>query len=183
MTMPKVGDKTFTAHKFFLVSQTHDFSSQLLSSDEAPSNSASSSAQTAATSSTYRLNHLCNNPAVFDAFLHYLYGSHICLVPLYNHRGDGIDPGNITTSTSQGDSVGSGVTLLESAEVITDSSIASVDNSDLTEEYDKFTCKDPLDDLEDAEVSHSMVPHTCGAQIHSHICSHAHTHIFLVHTL
>lgn len=114
----QVGGQLFSAHKFILNSQTCDFSSQLVVSDS-PS---------CPPELTFKLRKKCDNPDVFDAFLHYVYGSSIRLVPLAKPHFLG-NSGASTESTNS---------LLDGIDSTPDTSLVSLDEDDLTEEYDKF---------------------------------------------
>ena len=79
--------------------------------------------------------------------MQYIYGSHIRLLP------------PLTTDFSVGSS---GIRGEESAqcdgfESTPDTSFASVDENDLTEEYDKYAANDLLDDCADIEVTHKAI--------------------------
>lgn len=100
----------FGAHNFILHSQTRDFTSQLLSSDSLHDQ-------------TFKLRKKCDNPDVFDAFLHYVYGSCIRLVPPAS-------PHLIDNEGTDNHLVG--------MESTPNTSLVSVDEDDLTEEYDMF---------------------------------------------
>lgn len=116
MLCTQVGGQLFTAHKFILNSQTCDFASKLLPSDSL------------SPELTFKLRKKCDNPDVFDAFLHYVYGSSIRLVPLAkSHLLDNSGAGTEGINS-----------LLDGIESTPDTSIVSLDENDLTEEYDKF---------------------------------------------
>lgn len=90
---------------------------------------------------------------MFDAFLHYIYGSDIRLLPLYKDGKHVTGTGTSIASVSSGGGVESGITLLDGMEATPDTSVTSVDENDLTEEYDKYASNDPLDDFADVEVT------------------------------
>ena len=107
----QVGGQYFSAHKFILNSQTRNFTSQLTPT------------KTPSSPPTYQLCNKCDDPDVFDAFLHYIYGSHIRFLPpaTLPHAIEGAGDGIETTP---------------------DTSVISVDENDLTEEYDKYCVDD-----------------------------------------
>lgn len=85
----------------------------------------------------------CDNPSVFEACLYYIYGSHIRILRPPTVNGPHGDLGNGAPGTSS-------VASLES-EVTPDTSFASVDENDLTAEYDRFAVSDPLHDFDKLE--------------------------------
>ena len=142
----QVGDESFTAHKFFLGSQTRNFPSQLLPSESTQPHSSSHSC----VPSSYKLNGLCDNPAVFDACLHYIYGSHIRLLPLYSQK---VDSNEADVPVNDGNRNGDvKTTPMDRLEVTPDTSFASLDDNDLTEEYDKYASNDLLDESESGNL-------------------------------
>lgn len=122
----EVGGQDFSAHRFILSSQTRDFASQLV-----PSPSSASLDGTP----TFKLRKKCEDPDVFNAFLHYIYGSSIRLLPPPRETA-----GGSTTSTS------TTLELLEGVESTPDTSFVSLDENDLTEEYDKYCVDNQLQD-------------------------------------
>lgn len=82
---------------------------------------------------TFKLRKKCDNPDVFDAFLHYVYGSHIRLLPPPNAHSNLLSPQSDHSTTS-----GTGTNLLDGIESTPDTSFTSLDENDLTEEYDKY---------------------------------------------
>lgn len=110
LVFAQVGDQLFNAHNFILHSQIRDFTSQLLPSESPPG-------------PTFKLRKKCDNPDVFEAFLHYVYGSCIRLVP----------PSEPHLAVDKGTDG-----LVDGVESTPDTSLVSVDENDLTEEYDMF---------------------------------------------
>ena len=122
----QVGGQDFSAHKFILSSQTRDFASQLV-----PSSSSASPDGTP----TFKLCKKCEDPDVFDAFLHYVYGSSLRLLPPPQ-----------TTAAAGGSTTTTTLDLLDGMESTPDTSFVSLDENDLTEEYDKYCVDNQLQD-------------------------------------
>ncbi len=80
---------------------------------------------------TIKLGKKFENPEVFDAFLHYIYGSHIRLIPPPSYLLGPYSDHPVVGSK------GSGI-VPDGIESTPDTSFASLDENDLTEEYDKF---------------------------------------------
>lgn len=117
----QVAEQSFTAHKFILGSQAHDFITQLVPCDDL-------------SPSTFKLQKKCDNPDVFDAFLHYIYGNHVRLVPPSNTHSHPVSPCPSHTRTN----IIGNDPLWDGMESTPDTSFTSVDENDLTEEYDKY---------------------------------------------
>lgn len=64
---------------------------------------------------------------MFDAFLHYVYGNHLRLIPPSYLHHQPSTAGSESTSTT-----------IDGVESTPDTSLASIDENDLTEEYDKY---------------------------------------------
>lgn len=92
----------------------------------------------------------CNNPLVAEAFLHYVYGAHIKLVPpivshTHNHSSGQTGLGNGLPGTGSASSL--------DPETTPDTSFnASVDENDLTGIYDQFFARSYSDEFADIEV-------------------------------
>ena len=104
----QVANQNFDVHKYILASQARDFMSQLVPCDSP-------------VPSTFRLRKKCDNPDVFEAFLHYVYGCSLRLVPPPS-SAHAHPPSPLATTV----------------ENTPDTSFTSVDENDLTEEYDNY---------------------------------------------
>ena len=93
----------------------------------------------------------CNNLLVVEAFLHYVYGAHIKLVPpivshAHNHNSSQTGLGNGLPGTGSASSL--------DPETTPDTSFnASVDENDLTGIYDQFFARSYSDEFADIEVN------------------------------
>ena len=99
----------------------------------------------------------CNNPLVLEAFLHYVYGAHVKLVPptpshTNNHTS--------TCQTGLGNGLpGTGSTSSLDPETTPDTSFnVSVDENDLTGVYDQFFARSYSDEFADVEVNLRVEP-------------------------
>ena len=132
----QAGGQFFPTHKFILASASQQLSSLLPNSvqDEELNDSID----------TVELN--CKNPLVAEAFLHYVYGAHIKLVPpTISHASNQTGLGNGFPGTGSASSL--------DPETTPDTSFnASVDENDLTGIYDQFFARSYSDEFADVEV-------------------------------
>jgi hypothetical protein len=93
----------------------------------------------------------CKNPLVAEAFLHYIYGAHIKLVPpTVSHTSNHT---SIPTGLGNG-LLGTGSASSLDPETTPDTSFnASVDENDLTGIYDQFFARSYSDEFADVEVN------------------------------
>lgn len=121
-TVSQVGKQLFTVHKFILAS-----ASPLLASLLQPAHPPSPSPRlppSIKSLSASKMTLAETDPSVFEAFLHYLYCSHVCVVP------------NATRPVPPtSDSV--------DVESTPDTSFASIDESDLSGLYDRYGLESP----------------------------------------
>lgn len=162
----QVGDQVFTAHRFILGSASPELSALLKSSplDRSPNTpQQQQQQQNSPFSQTVSIN--CDNPSVFEAFLHYIYGSHIRLLPpasvtahssqLHAPPPSQLHPsqnGPLCSGSSSGLSGPTSSTTSLDGESTPDTSFASVDENDLTAVYDQFSTSNSMDQFEDIEV-------------------------------
>lgn len=131
----------FPAHKFILSSASPQFLANLstTSPDIALDNDSPVD--------TIELN--CSNTSVVEAFLHYVYGAHLKVIPhlSVSHAGSGQSVlGNGYPGTSSGSSL--------EPETTPDTSFnASVDENDLTGIYDQFFARSYSDEFANLEAS------------------------------
>ena len=125
----QVEGQVFPAHKFILASASQKLFNVLQSPTPPAINGGSLPLQLP------QLPLKCDNPSIFDAFLYYIYGSHIRIVrPSVN---------GFTDHTSAHQGLGNGAPGTSSAgsleeESTPDTSFASVDENDLTAEVRSF---------------------------------------------
>lgn len=137
----QAGGQFFPTHKFILASASQQFVALLPNSmqDDGLNDSVD----------TVELN--CKNPLVAEAFLHYVYGAHIKLVPpvvshASNHTPSQTGLGNGLPGTSSASSL--------DPETTPDTSFnASVDENDLTGIYDQFFARSYSNEFADIEVN------------------------------
>ena len=139
----QAGGQFFPTHKFILASASQQLSSLLPNSvqdDEELNDSVN----------TVELN--CKNPLVAEAFLYYVYGAHIKLVPpTVSHASNN----HTSTQTGLGNGFpGTGSASSLDPETTPDTSFnASVDENDLTGIYDQFFARSYSDEFADVEVN------------------------------
>ena len=116
------GGQLFPTHKFILASASPQFLAQLLTASTCTQDNEFNDSIV-----TMKLN--CNNPSVVEAFLHYVYGAHLKVVPpTVNHTPGQSGLGNGLPGTSSTSSL--------DPETTPDTSFnASVDENDLTGVY------------------------------------------------
>lgn len=96
----------------------------------------------------------CKNPLVAEAFLHYIYGAHIKLVPpTVSHTSS-----HTPSQTGLGNGLpGTGSASSLDPETTPDTSFnVSVDENDLTGIYDQFFARSYSDEFADIEVKHTL---------------------------
>ena len=143
LSCTQAGGQYFPTHKFILASASPQFLANVSSAPDIQLNDESVDA--------IELN--CNNPSIVEAFLHYVYGAHLKVIPptcSLSHTLSGQPSsqgglGNGFPGTSSGSSI--------EAETTPDTSFnASVDENDLTGIYDQFFARSYSDEFADLEV-------------------------------
>ena len=137
---PQAGGQYFPTHKFILASASPQFSAHM----PAMSSSVQDS-QLNDSVDTIEMN--CNSPLVAEAFLHYVYGAHIKLIPPnVSHTSGHTGLGNGLPGTGSASSL--------DPETTPDTSFnASVDENDLTGIYDQFFARSYSNEFADIEVN------------------------------
>lgn len=94
----------------------------------------------------------CTNSAVAEAFLHYIYGAHLKVIPPTAGHAHGHTPSQVVSGLGNG-LPGTSSSSSMDLETTPDTSFnASVDENDLTGIYDQFFARSYSDQFADLEV-------------------------------